>query len=70
METIDTRGLSCPEPVILAKQAMRRIVSGKLNVLVDAGAPHDNVTRAAELSGWTVIVEELPNREFCLTISK
>lgn len=43
-QTLDCRGLSCPEPVILTKKA---IASGPqtIKVLVDQRAPLENVTR-------------------------
>lgn len=50
---IDARGLSCPEPVLRTKQAMK---SGEKNyeVLVDNGTAKENVTRFAENSGYAV----------------
>ena len=57
MRTIDTRGLSCPQPLILFHQAMTENVDTPLNpldVLVDNEASLENVTRAAKKKGWTV----------------
>lgn len=44
MKTIDARGLSCPEPVILTRQAM---MSGEAayEVIVDNNTSKENVTR-------------------------
>lgn len=44
MKVVDTRGLSCPEPVILTKNAAD---SGEkeLEVLVDTNVSKENVTR-------------------------
>lgn len=66
--TVDARGLSCPQPVILARRA---IASGQfpIEVLVDTMTSRENVRRAAEKSGCTVQVEEMGD-EFKLTISK
>jgi TusA-related sulfurtransferase len=68
--TVDARGLSCPEPVILTKQAMKNKDVNRIDVLVDSGASRDNVVRAAERAGWTVQTEELPGFEFRLKMSR
>lgn len=57
MKVVDTRGLSCPEPVILTKNAAD---SGEkeLEVLVDTNVSKENVTRFLEGSGYKVEVKE------------
>ena len=49
MRTIDTRGLSCPQPLVLFHQAMTENADTPLDVLVDNEASLENVTRAAEI---------------------
>ena len=68
MKTIDARGLSCPEPVILTRQAM---VGGEAayEVLVDNNTSKENVTRYAEHQGYRVSVTEADG-EFTLTLTK
>ena len=68
MTTIDARGLSCPEPVILISQAMK---SGEnaYEILVDNRVSRENVTRYAEHQGYTVTVTEA-NGEFTLSLRK
>lgn len=68
MNTIDARGLSCPEPVILTRQAM---MSGEAayTVLVDNNTSKENVTRYAEHQGYSVQVAEADG-EFTLSITK
>lgn len=68
MTTIDARGLSCPEPVILISQAMK---SGEnaYEVIVDNRVSRENVTRYAEHQGYTVSVTEADG-EFILAIRK
>ena len=68
MKTIDARGLSCPEPVILTRQAM---MSGEAayEVLVDNNTSKENVTRYAQHQGYKVVVTEA-NGEFTLSLSK
>ena len=68
MKTIDARGLSCPEPVILTRQAM---MSGEAayEVLVDNKTSKENVTRYAQHQGYKVVVTE-ENGEFTLSLSR
>jgi len=65
---VDARGLSCPQPVILAQRAIQ---AGDLpaEVLVDTAAAYENVSRAAERLGCRVEVEEM-EEEFRLTIAR
>lgn len=58
MRTIDTRGLSCPQPLILLHQAIKENMADPLDVLVDNEASRENVTRAAENKGWNVAAKE------------
>ncbi|MGQ9921032.1 MAG: sulfurtransferase TusA family protein [Desulfobacca sp.] len=51
-ETVDARGLSCPQPVLLALEAMKKLVKGQLTVLVDTDTSKENVLRAAASQGW------------------
>jgi len=57
-ETIDACGLSCPQPVILTRQALQKAGSGEVRVLVDTVTQVHNCTRAAEKLGWQVAVEQ------------
>ncbi|WP_302291582.1 sulfurtransferase TusA family protein [Phascolarctobacterium succinatutens] len=68
MKTIDARGLSCPEPVILTRQAM---MSGEAayEVIVDNNTSKENVTRYAQNQGYKVAVTE-QDGEFTLSLSK
>lgn len=67
---VDARGLSCPQPVLLALQAISEVDSGFVEVLVDTEASRENVTRAAEGRGWSVAVTELPDGAFRLDLQK
>lgn len=53
MITIDCRGQACPAPVIATKRALEASPSG-VRVLLDDGAPRENVTRFAQTRGLTV----------------
>jgi TusA-related sulfurtransferase len=66
--TVDARGLSCPQPVILARKAIQ---AGEfpIEVLVETVTSRENVRRASEKLGCTVQVEEVGD-EFKLTLTK
>ncbi len=68
-ELVDCRGLSCPEPVMLARQALQETGNGTVQVVVSNAVALDNVTRAANQMGWQVSVEE-EGEEFKLSIKK
>ncbi len=51
-ETVDARGLSCPQPVLVTVNALASMRSGSLEVLVDTEASKENVIRAAKSMGW------------------
>ena len=50
--TVDARGLSCPQPVIMALDAIKSGAEGPLVVLVDTETSKENVSRAATSQGW------------------
>ncbi len=52
--TIDARGMSCPEPVLLTLNKLKELQKGELRVLVDTDTSRENVMRAAQSQGWTV----------------
>lgn len=68
MNTIDARGLSCPEPVVLTRNAMKTN-EAEYRVIVDNYASKENVTRFAEHQGYKVNVTE-DGGEFTLDIVK
>jgi len=67
-KTVDARGLSCPQPVILARKA---ITEGEfpIEVLVDTVTSRENVRRMAEKAGCKVRVEE-SGEEFELILNR
>ena len=52
--TVDARGLSCPQPVLMAVEKMQDMGAGEILVLVDTEASRENVGRAAQAQGWRV----------------
>ena len=70
IRTVDVRGLSCPEPAMRAKRAMRELGSGKIEVLIDSGTARDNVERLARLGGWSVEANQLDGQEIRLLLER
>ena len=66
--TVDARGLSCPQPVILARNAIQTW-KFPIEVLVETATSRENVRRAAEKLGCKVKLEDLGD-EFKLTLTK
>lgn len=65
---VDARGLSCPQPVLLLKQAL----AGQpqtCRIIVDNPIARENVTRFGQYSGYQAIVEE-KDSDFYLTFQR
>lgn len=52
--TVDARGLSCPQPVLMTLDEIKNTNDSALVVLVDTEASKENVSRAVESQGWQV----------------
>jgi tRNA 2-thiouridine synthesizing protein A len=68
-QRIDARGLSCPQPVVLARKCMDEKGTGEFEIIVDTGTARDNITRLASNSGWVIAVS-VEGDDFILTIKK
>lgn len=68
MKSLDARGLSCPEPVIMIRNAMNT-KEAAYEIIVDNSTSRENVTRYAEHQGYHVTVAE-KNGEYTLSITK
>ena len=66
---IDTRGLSCPMPVIMVQKAIKKDAPAALEVLADARVAVENITRLANTNGYQVTYTEAGG-EFKLTLTK
>ncbi len=51
---VDARGLSCPQPVLMTLDEIKRVGKGEIDVLVDTDTSRENVSRAAQSQGWEV----------------
>jgi tRNA 2-thiouridine synthesizing protein A len=70
MVTVDASGLSCPQPAMMTRQAVLRLESGTIEVLVDTATSRDNCARMAQANGWSVEAEERPEGGFRLVLRK
>lgn len=70
IERIDTRGLSCPQPIFRTQEVIWKRKSGTIEVMVDDATALQNVKRTAEREGWEVRITELGDDEHLLTLSK
>jgi len=52
--TVDARGLSCPQPVIMTLDEIKRGKDTNIIVRVDTDTSKENVIRAAESQGYQV----------------
>ena len=60
MKKVDTRGRSCPEPVIMTKNALSDFsTEDKVEVLVGEEVAKENVTRFARNSGFNVEINNM-----------
>jgi TusA-related sulfurtransferase len=59
-DTVDARGLSCPQPVLLTISKFKKTDSNEIEVIVDNDVSKENVCRAATSQGWRVdnVLEE------------
>ena len=70
IKTVDARGLGCPQPVVLTTEAIKKMVSGTIVVLVDSPTARENVSRSGKKEGWGVVVEEQPDGSCRIVLSK
>jgi tRNA 2-thiouridine synthesizing protein A len=68
-ETLDARGLSCPQPMLLTRRALQKTGSCQVIVQVDTMTQVHNCSRAAEKLGWQASCEE-KNNMYELTFAK
>jgi len=68
LKQVDARGLSCPQPVLLAKKAIEANPQGA-EILVDNITARDNVTRFGKNAGYKVEVEKKGD-DYILALTK
>ena len=68
--TVDARGLSCPQPVLMALDEIKKQGRGEIVVLVDTDTSKENVTRAAESRGWAARDVSPEGEGYRITLAK
>ena len=53
-QIVDARGFSCPQPVLMTMQEIKKAGKGRIEILVDTDTSKENVSRAATSQGWLV----------------
>ena len=67
---VDARGLSCPQPVLMTMDEIKKVEKGEISVLVDTDTSKENVSRAAGSRGWLVKDVKPDGIGYRVTISK
>ena len=68
--TIDARGFSCPQPVLMTLDEIKRVNKGGIEVLVDTDTSRENVSRAAVSQGWQVTEVKKEDEGYRISIHK
>lgn len=67
---VDARGLSCPQPVLMTMDEMKKAGKGEIVILVDTDTSRENVSRAATSQGWQVKSADSEETGYRITIKK
>ena len=68
--TVDARGLSCPQPVLMILDGIKKLNKGEIEVLVDTDTSKGNVSRAADSQGWKVKEVQEEDEGYRIIINK
>jgi len=68
--TVDARGLSCPQPVILTLNEIKTGQESEIFVLVDTETSKENVVRAAESQGCGIKEISPDGDDYRITIQR
>ena len=68
--TVDARGFSCPQPVMMTLRGIDSAGENTLLILVDTEASKENVSRAAASRGWMVSEVQEEDGEYRITIRR
>ena len=68
MNTVDARGYSCPEPVIMTQQAVNEGLP--VTILVDSMTPVKNISRFAGNNGLRMQYKAVENGDYEIILEK
>ena len=69
MATVNARGYSCPVPLLMVQEEIKKTDPAQLEVLIDAPCAVENIQRFAYHNGYTFQAEENGD-EWTLKLSK
>ena len=69
-DIVDARGLSCPQPVLMTMEEIKKVKHGAFTVLVDTDTSKENVSRAATSQGWKVKDVKPDGTGYRITVEK
>ncbi|HOF05832.1 MAG TPA: sulfurtransferase TusA family protein [Syntrophales bacterium] len=69
-KTVDARGLSCPQPVLMTLDEIKAGTETELLVLVDNDASKENVSRAVQSRKWRVESIEEKDGTYQIAVKK
>jgi tRNA 2-thiouridine synthesizing protein A len=69
-DMVDARGLSCPQPVLMTMEKIKKVKKGEVAILVDTDTSKENVSRAAMSQGWKVKGVKPDGTGYKITIAK
>lgn len=67
---VDARGLSCPQPVLMTMDEIKKVSQGEIEIQVDTDTSKENVSRAAESKGWQVKAVQEEGEGYRVIIAK
>lgn len=67
---VDARGYSCPQPVIMTLNEIKRVKTGEIVIAVDTDTAKENVSRAAKAQGWEIADIQPEDDGYRITIRK
>ncbi len=67
---VDARGLSCPQPVLMTLDEIKKTKEGTIDVRVDTDTSRENVSRAAVSQGWRIRGIQEDGEGYRITLEK
>ncbi len=67
---VDARGLSCPQPVIMTLNEIKKDGEGDIVIMVDTDTAVENVSRASRARGWAVAEVQRVDDDYRITVRK
>ena len=69
IKMVDTRGYSCPMPVVMVKNEIEKTKASQTEVMTDNNVSTENITRFAQSNGYTVNTSK-EGQDFKLILKK